>query len=208
MGWPTTSPMAKMCGTLVRICTSTGMKPRSSPPRRPCRRRSSCRWACGPPPAAPGRRGLRSACHPGLRIGRGCRRPWPRRATVLVFSMMLSKRGAFIFCQTLTRSRSAPCIRPSSISTTSSRAPSVEYTVPISRPMMPPPTTSMRLGLAQFQRAGAVDDARVVGQERQPHRLRAGGDDALLELDGLRLAGLAWPSPVVSSRWCGSAKLP
>ena len=46
--------------------------------------------------------------------------------TVLVFSMMLSKRGAFIFCQTLTRSRSAPCIRPSSISTTSRRAPSVE----------------------------------------------------------------------------------
>ena len=30
MGWPTMSPMAKMCGTLVRICLSTGMKPRSS----------------------------------------------------------------------------------------------------------------------------------------------------------------------------------
>ena len=30
MGWPTTSPMAKMCGTLVRSCLSTGMKPRSS----------------------------------------------------------------------------------------------------------------------------------------------------------------------------------
>jgi hypothetical protein len=43
--------------------------------------------------------------------------------TVFVFSMMWSKRGAFIFCQTLTRSRSAPCIRPSSISTTSSLAP-------------------------------------------------------------------------------------
>jgi hypothetical protein len=56
------------------------------------------------------------------------------------------KARAFIFCQTLTRSRSAPCIRPSSISTTSRRAPSVLYTVPISRPMMPPPRISMRLG--------------------------------------------------------------
>ena len=66
--------------------------------------------------------------------------------TVLVLSMMLSKRLAFIFCQILTRSRSAPCIRPSIISTTSRRAPSVLYTVPISRPMMPPPRMSMRLG--------------------------------------------------------------
>ena len=32
--------------------------------------------------------------------------------------------------------------------------------------------------LAQFERAGRVDDARIVlGQERQLHRLRAGGDD-------------------------------
>jgi hypothetical protein len=29
IGWPTMSPMAKMCGTLVRNCVSTGMKPRS-----------------------------------------------------------------------------------------------------------------------------------------------------------------------------------
>ena len=43
---------------------------------------------------------------------------------------------------------------------------------------------------AQFQRAGGIDDARVVRQEGQAHGLRAGGDDALLEADGLRLAGL------------------
>jgi hypothetical protein len=29
IGWPTMSPMAKMCGTLVRICAVDGMKPRS-----------------------------------------------------------------------------------------------------------------------------------------------------------------------------------
>ncbi len=57
--------------------------------------------------------------------------------TVLVFSMTLSKRGALLFSHTLTRSRSAPVIMMSSISTTSMRVPSVEYTVAISRPMMP-----------------------------------------------------------------------
>ena len=67
--------------------------------------------------------------------------------TVFVFSITLSKRAAFIFSHTLTRSRSAPAIMPSSISTTSMRVPSVEYTVAISRPMMPPPITSIRLGI-------------------------------------------------------------
>jgi hypothetical protein len=57
--------------------------------------------------------------------------------------------------------------------------------------MMPPPTISMRPGrVAQFQRAGGVDDARVVREERQAHGLRAGRDDGLLELDRLRVARL------------------
>jgi hypothetical protein len=46
--------------------------------------------------------------------------------TVFVFSMTWSKRAALTFSQTLTRSRSAPCISPSSISTTSMRVPRVE----------------------------------------------------------------------------------
>mgnify|MGYP003694726327 CR=1 FL=1 len=46
--------------------------------------------------------------------------------TVFVFSIRLSKRGAFFFSHTLTRSRSAPVITPSSISTTSIRVPSDE----------------------------------------------------------------------------------
>ena len=73
--------------------------------------------------------------------------------TVFVLSITWSKRFSLNFCQTLTRSRSAPVISPSSISTTSSRAPSVEYTVPISRPMMPPPITSIRLGLLRSSSA-------------------------------------------------------
>ena len=66
---------------------------------------------------------------------------------VLVLSMTFAKRFALYFSQTFTRSRSAPVIRPSSISTTSICAPSAAYTVAISRPMMPPPTTSMRFGI-------------------------------------------------------------
>ena len=37
------------------------------------------------------------------------------------------------------------------------------------------------LGQVELERAGGVDDARIVRQARQPHRLRARGDDALLE---------------------------
>ena len=43
---------------------------------------------------------------------------------------------------------------------------------------------------AQFQRAGGIDDARVVRDEGQMHRLTAGGDDALFEADDFLLAAL------------------
>jgi len=36
---------------------------------------------------------------------------------------------------------------------------------------------------AELQRPGRIDDGRVVGDERQLHRLRAGGDDGLGEAD-------------------------
>jgi hypothetical protein len=48
----------------------------------------------------------------------------------------------------------------------------------------------MRFGTAQFQRAGGIDDARVVVAGRAGGRPRAGGDDAFLEADDLLLAGL------------------
>ena len=127
IGWPTMSPIAKMCGTLVRIWMSTGMKPRSV----------TATPALSAPIFLPFGAAADGLQHQVVEL-RSLRRllaferdvdavrASPRRATVFVFSMMLSKRGAFIFCQTLTRSRSAPCIRPSSISTTSRRAPSVE----------------------------------------------------------------------------------
>ena len=53
--------------------------------------------------------------------------------------------------------------------------------------------------LRQLERAGRIDDARIVGQARQPHRLGAGGDDALLEADAFGAAGAASP-PARSGR--------
>src|SRR5690606_21735291 len=40
------------------------------------------------------------------------------------------------------------------------------------------------------ERTRGVDDARIVGQERQARRARADGDDRLLEADDLALAAL------------------
>ena len=57
----------------------------------------------------------------------------------------------------------------------------------------------------QQQRAGGVDDALVLGHERQLHRLRAGRDDRLGELDDLLAAAVGRDA---TSRWCGSRKLP
>ena len=46
---------------------------------------------------------------------------------------------------------------------------------------MPPPITSRLRGQIELERAGRIDDARVVGQARQAHRLGARRDDALRE---------------------------
>ena len=132
-----------MCGTLVRIwLVDRDEAALGRPRRRPCPRRSSCRSAPGRPRPGSCRRSCASA------PSKETLRPSFAASTfvVLVFSITLSKRAALNFCHTATRSRSAPSIRPSIISTTSRRAPSVEYTVPISRPMMPPPMTSSFFG--------------------------------------------------------------
>ena len=140
------TPIAKTCGMFVRICLSTGMKPRS-PTATP---------AFSPSIAFPFRASAnRDQNHViDLRLHRRLSPAkltrMPSRAasadTVLVFSMTERKRPAFFFSETFTRSRSAPVISPSSISTTSICVPSVEYTVAISSPIMPPPITSMDFG--------------------------------------------------------------
>ena len=47
----------------------------------------------------------------------------------------------------------------------------------------------------QRQCAGGIDDTRIVRHERQAYRLRTSGDDAVLERDGLRLAGFLLRRP-------------
>ncbi len=114
--------------------------------------------------------------------------------------MTLSKRCVFIFSQTLTRSRSGALHQAvEHFDHVDARAERASTPCAISRPMMPPPITSIALGdVRQFQRAGRIDHARVVRQERQLHRLRAGGDDRLLEADGPSSCRIGLASPLVS----------
>src|SRR6185437_6485161 len=76
------------------------------------------------------------------------RMPWPSSFTpaTVVFSMMESKIFSMRRCKGSTRSRSAPGSSPGSISTTETFDPSAAYTVPSSRPIYPPPTTSKVFG--------------------------------------------------------------
>ncbi len=64
--------------------------------------------------------------------------------------------------------------------------PSASYTVAISSPMMPPPMISMRFGTScKCQRAGGVDDARIViGEAGDARHAGAGRDDCGIEADG------------------------
>ncbi len=58
--------------------------------------------------------------------------------------------------------------------------------------------------VVELERAGRVHDARiVVRDERQDDRLRAGGDDRLVEADAS-----SSPSAVSTSSWFGEANLP
>ena len=200
-----------MCGTLVRICASTSMKPRGftatpafcAPIARPLGARptaSSTRsYGCGPCGAfSPSN----VTCTASLRAS---------IAVVFVFSMMRSKRGLLTFSQTRTRSRSAPGIRPSSISTTSSRAPSVEYTVPISRPMMPPPTISIRFGIAASARAPVESTMRgSCGANGRRIACEPAAMIAWRKRTVVVLPVVSLPSPVVAATAsvCASTKLP
>ena len=61
---------------------------------------------------------------------------------------------------------------------------------------MPPPTTSIRFGTDGSSSAPVESKMRgSSGHERQPHRLRAGGDDRLLEAHDRFLAGLRLRRP-------------
>ena len=89
-----------------------------------------------------------------------------------------------------TRSGSQPGMSWSSISTTVIRDPSASYTVAISSPMMPPPTTSRRVGhVGERERARRVDHPWVVEHRGDARRCRADGDDRVREGDRPRPVG-------------------
>ena len=79
-----------------------------------------------------------------------------------------------------------PGIRLSVSSTTLTDAPSALYTQAISSPMMPPPTTSSRSGIGSSSSAPVESTMRGSSGKPGNHRgLGTGGDDALVEADGL-----------------------
>ena len=92
IGWPTMSPMAKMCGTLVRICLSTGMKPRSLTVDAGLVRadvRAVGAAAHGQQHAVVGLRRGRGACL-ALEVRRACPSGSASMRATLVFSMIFS----------------------------------------------------------------------------------------------------------------------
>ena len=68
--------------------------------------------------------------------------------TTLVFRRTASQIDSMRLARMFTRSRSAPGNRPLVISTTVTFVPSAAYTLPSSRPIYPPPTTSSDFGMS------------------------------------------------------------
>ena len=158
--------MANTCGRFVRICLSTGMMPRSLTSMSAALETDALAVggaADGHEHAVEGIRafavGVFELDREAFRLRRAARDLGVEQDLLVTRLEALLERP--------TRSASAPGMSWPVSSTTESFAPSAAYTVAISRPMMPPPMTSRRLRhAAQLQRAGGIDDARVVGDER------------------------------------------
>ncbi len=200
-----------MCGTLVRIWLSTGMKPRSVTTTPafsaeiffPLGARptliSTASYGCG----SFGAFGPSNVTHSASGFA--------STAVVRVDVMMRSNRRLLTFSHTRTRSRSAPGIRPSSISTTSRRAPSDEYTVPISSPMMPPPITSIRFGTDARSSAPVESSTRgSSGMNGSRTTCEPAAMIACANFTTFLAPDFACPVPSVTSTstWCASRNWP
>ena len=120
-------------------------------------------------------------------------------AATVVLSRMEAKLFSSRLCRGSTRSRSAPGSSPGSISTTETFEPSAAYTVPSSRPMYPPPTTSSVPGISLKSRAEVESiTARAVEFEAgNNRRTRASREDDAIEGQGLfAAAGLRDPQRI------------
>ena len=159
------SPIAKMCLAFVRICRSTGMKPRS-PTCTPALS-ASIFLPFGARPTATSTRSQVPDSSAGVPPSVA-----DSKLTVMPFFSAFTPAALVFRCTSmpcffsrsasgLTRSVSAPGISWSMNSTTVTLAPSALYTVAISRPMMPPPTTSRVFGTSASSSASVESITRL-----------------------------------------------
>ncbi len=177
---PTMSPMAKMCGTLVRICSSTAMNPRSSTLT------PAASAPIAPPVGHPPDGDQDLVEHPradaldldleAVLLGLDARHARaqediPRSGIRSAWPAAGRDRGR------------APVMSWSSISTTVTLAPSASYTQAISRPMIPPPMTSRRPGIEAGDRAPV--ESMIRGSSGRPGIVAAWDPAAMIALSKL-----------------------
>ncbi len=193
IGAPTTSPMANMCGTLVRICLFTAMMPRATD--RDTGGSGIDHIAVGAPPHRHQHpveylrlrrvRSLESGAQAvGQRLELGDL-GLEQNALVALFDALLQwahqvpiRAGHQTVAQFHHRDLHAERIVDAGHFQSDDAAADDQQALAIGR---------------QFQRAGRVDDARIIRKTRQPRRLGAGRDDALLEIDAPRRRPLPAP---------------
>ena len=182
------SPMAKMCATLVRICLSTGMKPRSrhlDPGELRADGLAVGHAADGHQHALEHLRGRRlvaieaDAQAGGLRLDRG---------DLGVEEDLLVARPDAALERTHQVRIAARHQLPGELDHADLGAEGVVHARHLESDDAAADHQQSAGEFRQLQRAAGVDDARIIRQSGQPHRLRAGGDDALLEADALGAA--------------------
>ena len=183
IGSPTTSPMAKMCGTFVRRCASTPMKPRSS----------TATPACSAPTSPPlGLRPTASRIRSYV-CGSGALVALERHGQAVVAGLhrghlrLQVDRGVALLDAALQRPDEVavgPGHEP--VEGLDDRDLRAEGVVDRRHLQADDPAADDQQpagDVLQRERARAVDDARVVGQERQRDRAGADGDDRVVEAD-------------------------
>ncbi len=160
--------MAKMCGTLVRICRSAGMKPRSVT-LTPALSASSLPPLGARPTETSTRSNTCASIDAGLpasALSNETLMPFLSASVPLALVLRCTATPCFFrrSASGLTRSRSVPGISWSMNSTTVTSEPSARYTVAISRPMMPPPTTSSFFGTSARSSASVESITRGSSQ--------------------------------------------
>ena len=203
IGCPTTSPMAKMCGTLVRICLPTPMKPEGST-ETPARS-AEIKAPLGRRPTATR---IRSKVSVAGAFGPSNDTSSPEGPAETPVTDVLVNTFSYIrpirLASGATRSLSVPGMSWSSSSTTVIWAPSSWYTVAISSPMIPPPITSSRPGTSPISSAPVESITR--GSEGMNGSVSACEPAAMMACS--KSTATVPPSASSTRTWCGEANRP